>query len=135
VDLTLSTHGITEISRGEIVGISRNSIDDSGVYEIKIKLTGDDLNWWPGEIVTVKLPIKKLVNMVKVPRTAVFSDSSEVFIFVAKNNKSIKVPVEVTWLDDKTGFVPFALLPADSQIITEGSSGLTNGQDIRIISD
>ncbi len=135
VDLTLSTHGITEMGRGEIVGISRNSIDDSGVYEIEVKLTGDDLNWWPGEIVTVKLPIKKLVNMVNVPRTAVFSDSSEVFIFVAINNKSIKVPVEVTWLDDKTGFVPFALLPADSQIITEGSSGLTTGQDIRIISD
>ncbi len=135
VDLTLSTQGITENGKGEVVGISRNSNDDSGVYEIEIRLTDDDLNWWPGEIVTVRLPIKKLVNMVNVPRSAVFSDSAEVFIFVAKNDKSIKVPVEVTWLDDKAGFIPFDLLPADSQIITEGSSGLTNGQDIRIISD
>ena len=135
VDLTLSTQGITEVGKGEIVGISRNSNDDSGVYEIEVNLTGEDLNWWPGEIVTVKLPIKKLVNMVNVPRSAVFSDSTEVFIFVAKGDKSIKVPVEVTWLDDKNGFIPFDYLPADSQIITEGSSGLTNGQDIRIISD
>ena len=63
--------------------------------------------------------------MVNVPRSAVFSDSTEVFIFVAKGDKSIKVPVEVTWLDDKNGFIPFDYLPADSQIITEGSSGLT----------
>ncbi len=135
VDLTLSTQGITETGKGEIVGISRNSNDDSGVYEIEVTLTGDDLNWWPGEIVTVKLPIKKLENMINVPRTSVFSDSAEVFIFVANGNKSIKVPVEVTWVDDKNGFIPFDSLPADSKIITEGSSGLTNGQDIRIISD
>jgi len=135
VDISLSTQSLTENGKGEVVGISRNSNDDSGIYEIEIKLTKNDLNWWPGEIVTIKLPINKLENVFSVPRTAVFSDSTEIFIFVAKNEKSIKVPVEVTWLDDKTGFIPFDYLPEDSLIITEGSSGLTNGQDIRIISD
>ena len=93
------------------------------------------MNWWPGEIVSVKLPVRKLENVFSVPRTAVFSDSSDIFIFVAKNNKTIKVPVEVTWVDDKSGFIPFDLLPAGSAVITEGSSGLTNGQEVRIITD
>ena len=135
VEITLSTQGLTEKGKGEIVGISRNANDDSGIYEIEVKLTDDDLNWWPGEIVSLKLPVNKLENVVSVPRTAVFSNSTEVFIFVVKDMKSIKVPVEVTWLDDKTGFIPFASLPADSMVITEGSSGLTNGQDIRILSE
>ena len=134
VALTLSTQGLTERGKGKVVGISRNSNDDSGIYEIEVMLTGDT-NWWPGEIVSLELPINKLENVVGVPRTAVFSNSTEVFIFVVKDMKSIKVPVEVTWLDDKTGYIPFASLPEDSMLITEGGSGLTNGQDIRIISE
>lgn len=135
VEITLNTQGTTEYGKGELVGISRNSSDDSGIYEIEIKLTGENMNWWPGEIVSLKLPVRKLENVFSVPRTAVFSDSSEVFIFVAKDNKSIKVPVQVTWVDSKTGYIPVEVLPSGSDVITEGSSGLTNGQEVRIISD
>ncbi|MGI9554251.1 MAG: efflux RND transporter periplasmic adaptor subunit [Thermodesulfobacteriota bacterium] len=135
VDLKSNSQGIIELGRGEIVGVSRNSDDDTGTYEIEIKVLTDDVNWWPGEIVAVNIPIKKLSNVIRVPRTAVLSGSNEVFIFVSQNGKSLKVPVEVTWVDDKTGLIPLEFVPQDSQIIIEGSSGLTNGQEVKIITE
>jgi len=135
VDLKSNSQGIVEIGKGEIVGVSRNSDDDTGTYEIEINILTDDVNWWPGEIVAISIPIKKLSNVVSIPRTAVLSASDEIFIFVSQNGKSLKVPVEVTWVDDKTGLIPVESLPRDSYIITEGGSGLTSGQEIKIITE
>ncbi|MGI9534386.1 MAG: efflux RND transporter periplasmic adaptor subunit [Thermodesulfobacteriota bacterium] len=134
VDLQSNSQGFTEKGNGEVVGVSRNS-DDTGTYEIEIKIISDEVNWWPGEIVTIKVPVKKLSNVISLPRTAVLSGSNEVFIFVSLDGKSLKVPVEVTWVDDKTGLIPIDVLPPDSLIITEGSSGLTNGQELNIITE
>lgn len=135
VELQSNSQGFIERGKGEIVGVSRNSDDDTGTYEIEVKVLSDDVNWWPGEIVTIRVPVKKFTDVVSVPRTAVLSGLNEVFIFVSQNAKSIKVPVEVTWVDDKTGLIPMEILPPDSLIIIEGSSGLTNGQEIKIITE
>ena len=135
VDLQSNTQGFIEKGKGEIVGVSRNSADDSGTYELEVKVLTDDVNWWPGEIVAIRVPVRKLTNVISVPRTAVLSGANEVFIFVSQDGKSIKVPVEVTWVDDKTGLIPAEALPAESLIITEGSSGLTNGQEIKIVTE
>ena len=135
VDLKSNSQGITELGKGEIVGVSRNSDDETGTYEIEVKILTDEVNWWPGEIVAISVPIKKLSNVISVPRTAVLSGSNEIFIFVSQNGKSLKVPVEVTWVDDKTGLIPLEILPKDSLIIIEGSSGLTSGQKLTIIKE
>ena len=135
VDLQSNAQGFTETGKGEIVGVSRNTNDESGTYELEVKIISDEVNWWPGEIVSIRVPLKKLSNVISVPRTAVLSGSDEVFIFVARDDMSQKVPVEVTWVDDKTGLIPMETIPPDSLIIVEGSSGLANGQEVTIITE
>jgi len=134
VDLKADSSGFIEHGKGEVVGISRTS-DGNGPYEIEIKIISDAVNWWPGEIIAIKVPEKSISNMVSVPRTAVLSSADEFFIFVVQKSKSLRVPVEVTWVDDKTGFIPFEMLPPDCLIIVEGSAGLINGQKVRVITE
>ena len=81
----------------------------------------------------MEVPVEKLENVIKVPRTAILSDSKSVFLFTFNEGKAIKVPVNVTWLNDKQGAIPQDSLPQDSKIIVEGHSGLADKQPVRII--
>lgn len=133
VELMLKLYGEVEKTKGKVVGVSKDFGDNSGIYEVEIKIEEEDVNWWPGEIVSVKIPTKKFEDAIKVPRTAVLSDSSEIFIFVVNDGLSLKVPVNVTWIDDKYGFTEADGIPEGSQIITEGAAGLTTGQKVKIL--
>ncbi|MGH7885818.1 MAG: efflux RND transporter periplasmic adaptor subunit [Thermodesulfobacteriota bacterium] len=133
VELTLKLNGITEKSSGKVVGVSKDFDDNTGVYEVEIKIEDQEVNWWPGEIVAIKFPVKKFENVVKIPRTAVLSDSSEIFVFVVNEGRSLKVPIEITWVDDKYGFASADDILSNSQIITEGGAGLSSGQQVKII--
>lgn len=135
VDLLSNSQRHSENRKGEIVGVSRSS-NNRGTYEIEVKILSNGVSWWPGEIVIIKIPTKRISNVVRIPRNAfLFGRSNEIFIFVSKNGKSLKIPIEVTWLDDKTGLVPVEMLPHDCQIIIEGGSGLSNGQEIKVITE
>ncbi len=133
VELTLKLNGDIEKTTGRVVGVSKDFAANSGIYEVEIKIDDKDVNWWPGEIVSVKIPTKKFRDVVRIPRSAVLSDSSEIFIFVVNEGLSLKVPINVTWIDDKYGFTNADNIPLNSQIITEGASGLTSGQQVKIL--
>ena len=67
------------------------------------------------------------------PRTAVLSDSNELFVFVYQDGKAIKVPIEVDWINDREGTISKDLIPSDSSIIVEGHVGLAGGQLVKLI--
>lgn len=134
VDLQAGSSGSVEHGKGRVVGVSRSS-DINGPYEIEIKIISDDTNWWPGEIVTIKIPEKSIKSVVSVPRTAVLSSADKFYVFVVQKGKSLKVPVEVIWADDKTGFIPAAMIPPDCLIIVEGGTGLVSGQKVTVVTE
>lgn len=133
IKISSKSFGEIEETEGKVIGVSQNIDRDSSTYSVEISILENDNNWLPGEIVNLHIPIKKLENVITVPITSVLSDSNELFVFLAKDGKSIKVPVNVTWIDDKTGLINASLLPQDAMLITEGSSGLSDGQRIRIV--
>lgn len=133
VDLSLKLNGKSEAAKGIISGISKNFADNTGIYEVEVDIRSENINWWPGEIVSIRFPVKKYENVVKVPRSAVLSDSSELFVFIVKNGRTMKLPVEITWLNDEFGYVGASQIPIDSRIIEEGAAGLTSGQQVRIL--
>jgi len=61
------------------------------------------------------------------------ADENGLFVFALVGEKALKVPVEVTWLDDETGAVPAELLPAGAKIIYDGNAGLTDGERVRVV--
>ena len=79
--------------------------------------------------------MQKLDNVVRIPRTAVLSDSRETssFVLVEKNGEVLKVKVAPTWIDGNSAYISFASLPSDSRIITEGNFGLLPGHSVKVV--
>ena len=135
LSVSLGRNGVEETVSGEVSGVSPGSDEFSGTYDIEIAISDPSVKWWPGEIVSVKIPSQKLDNVVRIPKTAVLSDSKEAFAFVLveKNGEVSKVKVSPTWIDDNSAYIHFDSLPSDSRIITEGNFGLLPGQMVRIV--
>ena len=135
LSVSLGRNGVEETVSGEVSGVSPGSDEFSGTYDIEIAISDPSVKWWPGEIVSVKIPSQKLDNVVRIPKTAVLSDSKEAFAFVLveKNGEVSKVKVSPTWIDDNSAYIHFDSLPLDSRIITEGNFGLLPGQMVRIV--
>lgn len=133
VKLSLSADDINETATGKVTGVSRNFSDSSGIYEVEVEITDENTNWLPGEIVSLKFPQKKYENAVEIPRSAVLSDSDEVFVFVVVNGVSKKVPVDITWLNDELGYTEAGNFSENAQVVTEGSAGLSSGQKVKVL--
>lgn len=135
LEVSLARNGMAETVKGEVDGVSPGSDDFSGTYDVEIAISDPSVKWWPGEIVSVKIPVQKLENVVKIPKTAVLSDSKEAFTFVLveKNGEVSKIRVAPTWIDDNSAYISFDSLPLDSRIITEGNFGLLLGQMVRVV--
>ncbi|MXZ13340.1 MAG: efflux RND transporter periplasmic adaptor subunit [Candidatus Dadabacteria bacterium] len=135
LEVSLARDGTVETVTGEVDGVSPGSDDFSGTYDIEIAISDPSIKWWPGEMVSVRIPVQKLDNVVRIPKTAVLSDSREAFFFVLveKNGEVLKVKVAPTWIDDSSAYISFASLPEDSRIITEGNFGLLPGHPVRVV--
>ena len=132
LEISLVKDGVRETVTGEVDGVSPGSDDLSGTYDIEISISDTSVKWWPGEMVFVKIPVRKLDNVVRIPKTAVLSEREETFILVEKNGKADKVQVAVVWIDDNEGYIPFDSLPEGSRIIIEGNFNLRPGQSVNI---
>ncbi len=135
LDISLTRDGAVETATGEVYGVSPGSDDLSATYDIEIVISDPSVKWWPGEIVSVKIPVQTLDNVVRVPAAAVLSDSKENFSFVLieKNGEVLKAEVTPTWIDDNSAYISFGSLPPASRIITEGNFGLLPGQPVRVV--
>ena len=135
LEVSLARDGAVETVTGEVDGVSPGSDDFSGTYDIEIAISDPSIKWWPGEMVSVRVPVQKLDNVVRIPKTAVLSDSREAssFVLVEKNGEVLRVKVAPTWVDDNSAYISFASLPEDSRIITEGNFGLLPGHPVRVV--
>ena len=135
LEVSLARDGTVETVKGEVDGVSPGSDDFSGTYDIEIAISDPSVKWWPGEIVSVKIPVQKFDSVVKIPKTAILSDSKRAFSFVLveKDGEVSKVKVKPNWINDNSAYITFDSLPPDSRIITEGNFGLLPGQMVRIV--
>jgi len=135
LEVSLTRDGAVETAMGEVDGVSPGSDDFSGTYDVEIAISDPSIKWWPGEMVSVRIPVQKLDNVVRIPKTAVLSDSKEAFSFVLveKNGEVLKVKVAPAWIDDNSAYISFASLPEDSRIITEGNFGLLPGHPVKVV--
>ncbi len=133
VKLSNTVYGNLETTTAKIIGISPNIDIDTGTYSFEAEILDQNIQWLPGEIVNMEVPVEFLDNIIKVPRTAVLSDNEEVFLFAYRDGVALKVPVSVIWLNENEGAIPSGSIPQNSKIIVNGNSGLSNGQAVRVI--
>ncbi|MCZ6555133.1 MAG: efflux RND transporter periplasmic adaptor subunit [Candidatus Dadabacteria bacterium] len=132
VDLSTKLNGRLEETEGRIIGVSPNIDSLSGTYRVEAELINNEYNWLPGEIVNMEIPTELLTEVLIVPRTAVLSDSENLFIFIYQDGKAVKIPVSVEWINDREGTISADLIPDGSSIIVEGHVGLAGGQLVRV---
>ena len=117
----------------KIIGISPNIDINTGTYSIEARIMDQNIQWLPGEIVNMEVPVEFMDNIIKVPRAAILSDNEDVFLFAYRDGVALKVPVNVTWLNENEGAIPWGSIPQNSKIIVNGNSSLSNGQSVRVI--
>lgn len=123
----------TTEERGSVLGVSKNTDENSNLYTLEVNIESEDNNLLPGEIVTLRIPYAVFKNVIKVPVSTVYSDEQNYYVFIDDNGKSRKVPVEIKWINDKYGVIPSEFIPENTRIITEGSAALRDGEQIRIL--
>ena len=133
VRLSTTLNNKLEETEGKIIGVSPDIDSVSGTYRVEATIVDNPYNWLSGEIVNMEIPVELLTDVLVVPRTAVLSDSNELFVFVYHDGKAVKVPVEIDWINDREGTISKDLIPAGSQIIVEGHVGLAGGQLVKLI--
>ncbi len=135
LEVSLTRDGTVETVAGEVDGVSPGSDDFSGTYDIEIAISDPSVKWWPGEMVSVRIPVQTLDNVVRIPKTAVLSENggNSSFVLVEKNGEVLKAKVVPTWIDDNSAYISFDSLPPASRIITEGNFGLLPGQPVRVV--
>ncbi len=133
VQLSRTEDQRVEETQGVILGVSPEIDSNSGTYKVEARIVDNKYNWWPGEVVSMRIPVELLKDVVTVPRSAVLSDNKDLFVFVYQDGKALKVPVNVTWINDNQGSIPVDMLPHNGKIIVEGHVGLAGGQLVRVV--
>ena len=133
VNLSTTLNGVLEEAEARVIGVSPDMDSASGTYKVEAELVDNKYNWWPGEIVNMQVPVELLSDVVIVPRTAVLSDNRDLFIFVYKDGKALRIPVSVVWINENEGSIPSKMIPEEGKVIIEGHVGLAGGQLVRLI--
>ena len=133
LEVFLAKGGTVETVKGEVGGVSPSSDDLSGTYDIEIVISDSAVKWWPGEIVSVKIAVQKLDNIVRIPKTAILFENKGTFVLVEKDGKVSKAAVVPTWIDEETCYIAFDSLPQDSRVIIEGNFGLLPGHPVKVV--
>ncbi|MEE9252698.1 MAG: efflux RND transporter periplasmic adaptor subunit, partial [Thermodesulfobacteriota bacterium] len=133
LDIVVPSGGRGETIKGRVTGVSPNVDVTSGTYVLEVEVTDGDYELWPGEVVTLRVPVERLEGVVRVPRRAVLSDEKELFLFTYLDDKAMRVPVDVTWLDAKVGAVRVEQLPKGAKVIVDGHAGLVDGEVVRVV--
>jgi multidrug efflux pump subunit AcrA (membrane-fusion protein) len=133
VNLSTTLNGVLEEAEARVIGVSPDMDSASGTYKVEAELLDNKYNWWPGEIVNMQVPVELLSDVVIVPRTAVLSDNRDLFIFVYKDGKALRIPVSVVWINENEGSIPSKMIPEEGKVIIEGHVGLAGGQLVRLI--
>jgi len=118
---------------GTVLGVSKNVEESSNLYTIEVDIGPGYNNWLPGEIVTLRIPVRVFKEVIKVPVGSVYSDDDKYYVFVDDNGKSKRVTVKIHWINDEYGVIPSDSIPDNTRIITEGSAALNDGEHLRIL--
>lgn len=133
VNLSTESSGTLEQIKAEVIGVSPGMDSASGTYRVEARILNNEYDWWPGQIVNMEIPVELLTDIIIVPRSAVLSDNRNLFVFVYQEGKALKVPVLVTWINDKEGSIPADSIPQGAKVIIEGHVGLAGGQLVRVM--
>jgi membrane fusion protein, multidrug efflux system len=105
-----------------------NTVDTTtGTVQLKATFPNEDQKLWPGEFVTVNLPIARLTNVLIVPTEAVQAGPRGAFVYVLDTQLNAHVQLVTTGPEIDSSTVIKDGLKLGDKVVTAGQMRLTDG--------
>ena len=120
------------LDRG-VLKVLDNQVDPTtGTIKLKAEFPNAHLLLWPGAFVTVRLLARTVQGAVVIPSVAVQQGPNGEFVFVAQDGKAVQRAV-TTGPTDGDLVVVTKGLKAGEEVVTEGTSRLSDGRALRVL--
>jgi len=107
----------------------------SGTVEFRTLIQNKDLALWPGETLNVRVVLKRLENVIVVPREAVNSGPDGDYAYALdRSDKVLRVPL-VLLNDDGFFDAVSGSLSADQPVVTEGQFRIAAGLQVSVVGE
>ncbi len=104
----------------------------TGLYNVEIAVENDGLNILPGVPAKVRLPQVLASDAVLLPTEAIVESGDEEYVFVVRDGKAVKVPVQVLHAQTDLTAVE-AELTEGEQVVIRGQLTLTDGASVIVM--
>jgi membrane fusion protein (multidrug efflux system) len=105
----------------------------NGTFRVTLEIPNRDGALRPGAFARVRLETGRLADAVLLPRRGVITEDGESFVFVARGDSCVRVPVVLGAADGDLAQVMRGLAPGD-RVVTVGQGGLRSGARIKAVS-
>jgi len=134
----VSTPGDAQGREGSLTFLDNAVQNATGTVRVRATLPNDDLHFWPGQFVNVRLVLKTIKNAVLVPNTATQISQQGPFVFVLQENDKSPTKLVVNQQPVKLGqrqgenvVVAEGIKPGD-RIVTQGQTILQGGMPVML---
>ncbi len=120
------------LARGQLSFID-NAVDPAtGTIALKATFANTDHKLWPGQFITVQLPIQQIANAVLVPTRAVQNGQSGNYLYVVNEQSNVSYrTIEIGPEIEGDTIVEQGLKPGE-HVVTDGQLNLNNGMKVRL---
>jgi len=105
---------------------------DNGTFKVTIELPNPHGDLRPGSFVHVRLRTGSFEDATLVPRRGILTEDGDPYVFVARGDSVVRVPVRMGAIEGEQAQV-LAGLAAGERVVTVGQGGLKNGAKIKVV--
>jgi len=120
-----------QVFNGKVDRVS--PVVDSGSGTFRVVCAFDGANKLrPGMFGRVEIVYDQRADVLTLPRTALLEDEGESAVYVVRNKKAVRVPVQLGYLDGEVAEVRSGVKEGD-QVITAGKVAVRDGTEVEVI--
>ncbi|OGF13038.1 MAG: hypothetical protein A2W00_12000 [Candidatus Eisenbacteria bacterium RBG_16_71_46] len=129
--LTMDAHPGREI-RARVALVNPTVDRSNGTFKVTLELPNPAGELRPGAFARVRLKTGAFTDALLMPRRGVVQEDGESFVFVARGDSVVRVPVTLGAVENDTAQILSGLSAGDS-VVTVGQGGLKPGAKIRSV--
>jgi membrane fusion protein (multidrug efflux system) len=104
----------------------------NGTFKVTLELPNPGATLRPGAFARVRVKTGSYESALLLPRRGVLSEDGEDYVFVARGDSAVRVPVKLGAVENDTAQVLTGLARGE-RVVTVGQGGLKHGSKIRVV--
>ena len=116
-----------------VVTLVNPVVDHSnGTFKVTLELPNPGGTLRPGAFARVRIRTGSFASALLLPRRGVLTEDGEDYVFVARGDSAVRIPVTLGAIENETAQIT-AGLAAGERVVTVGQGGLKQGSKIRVV--